>query len=178
MFGLLFVSSHVGLYLVIVLLFLCQQFIVLPCHLITCCVNSVLLRRHSLRMMVFSGLLTCADVCSFVWDYCSGKYTSFGTLGTVLRGLKTSRYFCLSVCVPLPSQIFIFLSVSFIFTFYMSLCPSSVISQNNTFYFLGLVFYTYHTPQSLCFELFLYFFCSHHLFSIPPVVSAQHYFEL
>lgn len=65
-FGLLFVSSHVGLYLIIVLLFLCQQFIPLPCHLIMCCVNSALLQHHSLLMMLLSGLLTCVDVCSFI----------------------------------------------------------------------------------------------------------------
>lgn len=65
-FGLLFVSSHVGLYLIIVLLFLCQQFIPLPCHLITRCVNSVLPRHHSLPMMLLSGLLTCVDARSFI----------------------------------------------------------------------------------------------------------------
>lgn len=64
-FGLLFVSLHVRLYLIIVLLFLCQQFILLPCHLIMCSVSRVLLWCCSLRMMELSGLLTCVDVCSF-----------------------------------------------------------------------------------------------------------------
>lgn len=62
-FGLLFVSFHVRLYLIMVLLFLCQQFILLPCHLIMCCVNRVLLCCCSLRMM---RLLTCVAVSLFI----------------------------------------------------------------------------------------------------------------
>lgn len=83
-FGLLFVSSHVGLYLIIVLLFLCQQFILLPCHLIMCCVNSVLLQHHSLRMMVLSGLLTCGDVCSFIGIIAQVNTFDLGLLGAAL----------------------------------------------------------------------------------------------
>lgn len=91
-FGLLFVSSHVGFYLIIVLLFLCQHFTLLPCHLIMYCVNSVLLRES---FFADDGVIWVIDLCCCVfihWDYCSGKYTSFGTFGTTLRGYS-SRYF-------------------------------------------------------------------------------------
>lgn len=98
-FGLLFVSSHVGLFLIIVLLFLCQQFILLPCHLIMCCVNSVLLRHHSLRMIVLSGLLTCVDVCSFI-----GITAQVNTLHLGLWWLFSEGH--------APTHISIFLSVS------------------------------------------------------------------
>lgn len=104
-FGLLFVSSHVGLYLIIVLLFLYQQFILLPCHLIMCCVNSVLLQHHSLRMMVLSGLLTCGDVCSFIGIIAQVNTFDLGLLGAALWGSNTHWYFCLSV--PLPVHLFL-----------------------------------------------------------------------
>lgn len=143
-FGLLFVSSHVGLYLIIVLLFLCQQFIPLPCHLIMCCVNNVLLQHHSLRMMVLSGLLTCVNVYSF-----SGITAQVNTLHLGLRGLlsegpHTSRYFCLSVSVPPLFLVSSFLS--------LSLFPQI---QNNTAPFLSPFFsiYTRHIWQSMCFFL-------------------------
>lgn len=148
-FDLLFVSSHVGLYLIIVLLFLCQQFILLPCHLIMCCVNSVLLRHHSLRMMVLSGVLTCVDVCSFI-----GISAQVNTLHLGLCGLFSEDHtpaVCLSVCVPLPLPVYLVLFRSLfvrIFSF-----TDTQISQNNNFL---PRFFTIFMSDSLCFSLCLY----------------------
>ena len=93
-FGLLFVSSHVRLYLIIVLLFLCQQFVPLPRHLITCCVNSLWLRHYSLPMMVLSGLLTCVDVCSFIWITAQVNTLHLGLWGLFSEGSATAFISC------------------------------------------------------------------------------------
>lgn len=128
-FGLLFVSSPVGLYLIIVLLFLCQQFIPLPCHLIMCCVNSVLLRHHSLRMMVLSGLLTCVDVCSFIGITAQvntlhlglwGLFSEGHTLADISVFLSVSRCHCQSL----------FLSILFYFVLSLAVFPPSLIHKS------------------------------------------------
>lgn len=106
-FGLLFVSSHVSLYLIIVLLFLCQQFIRLPRHLIMCCVNSLLSRLHSLWMMVLSGLLTCVDVCSFIGITAQVNTLHLGVWGPFSGG----RAPLVSPSVPLPSPLSPFLAL-------------------------------------------------------------------
>lgn len=90
----LFVSSHVGLYLIIVLLFLCQQFVLLPRHLITCCVNSLWLRHYSLPMMVLSGLLTCVDVCSSIWITAQVNTLHLGLCGLFSEGSATAFMSC------------------------------------------------------------------------------------
>lgn len=82
----LFPPPDVGLHLIIVLLFLCLQSIPLPRRLIMRRVNSLLLRLHSLRMMVLSGLLTAVHVCSFI-----GITTQVNTLHSGLWALVLSR---------------------------------------------------------------------------------------
>lgn len=149
-FGLLFVSFHVRLYLTMVLLFLCQQFILLPCHLIMCCVNKVLLCCRSLRMMDLSGLLTCVDVCSFIGITAQVYTLHLGLWRLFLCWLYISRHFCFSVCVrlalpvSLPILFYFIPSSSFTRTQSNPLCPSSSPS----------LFYTLHSQQSLCFSLF------------------------
>lgn len=49
-----------------------------------CCLNSVLLQHHSLRMMVLSGLLTCGDVCSFIGIIAQVNTFDLGLLGAAL----------------------------------------------------------------------------------------------
>lgn len=131
MFGLLFVSSRVGLYLIIVLLFLCQQFIPLPCHLIMCCVNSVLLWHHSLPMMVSSGLLTCVDVCSFIGITAQVNTLHLGLWGLFSEGHKQADI-SVFLCLPLPSPVSLFLPVLFYFVLSFSSSSFTQLSQNNT----------------------------------------------
>lgn len=110
--GLLFISSHVGLCLVLVLLFLCKQFILLPCHLITACVNSVLLPHHSLRMMLLSGLLTCVDACSFIGITAQVNRLHLRLVGPLSRE-PTHQQICFCFFVHPPV---IFLTALFVFT--------------------------------------------------------------
>lgn len=59
------VCVRVGLYHIMLLLFLCSQFILLPCHPIMCCANRVLLCLRSEWMMELSRSRTRVTVCSF-----------------------------------------------------------------------------------------------------------------
>lgn len=165
-FGLLFVSSHVGLYLIIVLLFLCQQFIPLPCHLITCCVNSVLLWHHSLPMMLSSGLLTCVDVCSFIGITAQVNTLRLGLWGLFSEGHTQAD---ISVCLPLPSPVSLFLPV----LFYFVVSFSSPFSHNSVKIILSAPFHSpslfdtlspsptsiVHPPSLLCSQLSTFLIC-------------------
>ena len=161
-FGLLFVSYHVGLYLIIVLLFLCQQFIPLPCHLIMCCVNSVLLRASSFfcGLTVLSGLLTCVDVCSVAGITAQVNTLHLGLWGggTVLRGPGTGRYFCLSICVADVASVSCPVTLS-LFSHFAQLV------QNNTFCPSSLVFLSrsptgcVYSPALLCSRLSIIVIC-------------------
>lgn len=170
-FGLLFVSFHVRLYLIMVLLFLCQQFILLPCHLIMCCVNRVLLCCRSLWMTDLSGLLTCVDVCSFIgitaqvytlhwglWRLFSAGFTS----ADISVFLSVSDWPCQSLCQ----------SCSISFPLHLSL-----VHKVTLFAPLPLLLsFTLFILNSLCVSLF--FVNLHCLFSISRVLSAQHHFIL
>lgn len=134
-FGLLFVSYHVGLYLIIVLLFLCQQFIPLPCHLIMCVLTVCWCGHHP--FLRIDGVIWVIDLCRCVfsrWDYCSGKYTSSGTLG----GLSSEG--------QAQADISVFLSVSLTLPVSLVLLPCPFFShfaqlvQNNTFCPSSLLF--------------------------------------
>lgn len=138
MFGLLFVSFHVRLYLIMVLLFLCQQFILLPCHLIMCCVNRVLLCCRSLRMMELSGLLTCVDVCLFIGITAQVYTLHLGLWRLFSAGLTSADISVflsarLALPVSLPILFYFIPSSSFTHTQSNPLCPSSF-----SFYFIGL----------------------------------------
>lgn len=134
-FGLLFVSSHVGLYLIIVLLFLCQQFIPLPCHLIMCCAVILCgwwcyLGYWLVSMCVHSlGLLAQVNTLKYFWGDCSLRATHQQIF------LLASRCHCLSLCCSLSCSSSFFLYPSFRF-------HSHINQPNNHF-------------LSLCFPLFL-----------------------
>lgn len=110
------------LYLIIALLFLCQQFIPFPRHLIMCCVNSLLLRHYSLRMMVLSGLLTCVDVCSFIGITAQVNTLHLGLWGLFSEGrasadisvfLLVPRCHCQFLCFSLSCSILFSFCLSF-----------------------------------------------------------------
>lgn len=63
---LLRVSLRVGLYHIMLPLFWCSQFILLPCHPIMCRANRVLLSLCSKWVMELSHLQTCVSVCSLL----------------------------------------------------------------------------------------------------------------
>lgn len=94
-FGLLFVSFHVRLYLIMVLLFLCQQFILLPCHLIMCCVNRVLLCCRSLRIYLGYWLVSmCVRSLGLLPRYIH-FIGDFGDCSLLALHQQTFLFFCL-----------------------------------------------------------------------------------
>lgn len=87
-----------------VLLFLCQQFILLPCHLIMCCVNRVLLCCCSLRMMELSGLLTCVAECLFIGIIAQVCTLHLGLWRLFSAGLTSADIFVFQTLYNWPCQ--------------------------------------------------------------------------
>lgn len=116
-----------------------------------CYVNSVLLRHHSLRMMVLSGLLTCVDVCSF-----SGITAQVNTLHLGLWGLFSKGHTLadISVCVPLPLSVFLFLPMLFYFALSLSLFPL-LLRHKSAKITLSVSVFLSPLPTSLIYSLFL-----------------------
>lgn len=69
---------RVGLYHIMLPLFLCSQFILLPCHPIMCCANRVLLCLCSEWMMELSHSRTRVTVRSFIWAAAQVHAIQFG----------------------------------------------------------------------------------------------------
>lgn len=123
-FGLLFVSFHVRLDLIMVLLFLCQQFILLPCHLIMCCVNRVLLCCCSLRMIELSGLLTCVAVCLYIGIISQVYALHLGLWRQFSAGLTSADIFVFQTLSNWPCQS-ICHSCGILYSLFILLCTST-----------------------------------------------------
>lgn len=170
MFGLLFVSSHVGLYLIIVLLFLCQQFILLPCHLIMCCVNTVCCCCIILcGWWCYLGLLTGVDVCSFIGITAQVNTFHLGLWGLLSEGhtqadisvfLSLSHCHCQSLCSSLSCSI----SFSLFVPLYSPLSYHKSAKITLFAPYLSLSLFSFlsvslspasilHSPYFLCFQL-------------------------
>lgn len=72
------VSLRVAVYHIMLPLFWCSQFILLPCHPIMCCANRVLLCLSSEWMMELSHSRTRVSVCSFIRAAAQAHTFQFG----------------------------------------------------------------------------------------------------
>lgn len=118
----LHVCVRVGLYHIMLLLFLCSQFILLSCHPIMCCANRVLLCLRFEWMMELSRSRTRVTVCSFSGGCCSGARDRVRTSESVLWLCCFPGWAALSHCCSLP------VSSSSSFLFWVSLFQSTLVS--------------------------------------------------
>lgn len=106
------------------------------------------------------------------WDYCSGMYSSFGTLETVLCWPHVSRHFCFSDFVQLALPVDLPLLWNFIFAIHLhsyTKLPSLALC-------LLFLFFTLFIVNSLCVSLS--FVNLHCLLTVSGGLSAQHNFNL
>lgn len=155
-----------------VLLFLCQQFILLPCHLIMCCVNRVLLCCCSLWMMELSGLLTCVAVSLFI-GITAQVYTLH--LGLFSAGLTSADIFVFQALSNWPCQSMSH-ACGILYSLFILLCAFTHTQSYLLWpsaYFSSLSHSSYST---LCVSLS--FVNLHCLLTVSGGLSAQHNFNL